>query len=169
MVCFIVVWESLVGFGGDLIFIHRIYLIIPDLVLLMRARHRMKELLSGSGIWYKFLQTYSKIMCVFLYVVCCTKALLGVICFKFIMVFINSLIAVFFLLPSTSTRLSTALLPARSFLVAPNFCAVPPATSASPTLAWLFLVATADCCFSLSFWRVVALDGVFHNQGTVEM
>jgi len=59
MVCFIVVWESLVGFGEDLMFIHRIYLIIPDLVLLMRARHRMKELLRGSGIWSKFLQTFS--------------------------------------------------------------------------------------------------------------
>ena len=59
MVCFIVVWESLVGFGEDLMFIHRIYLIIPDLVLLMRARHGMKELLRGSGIWSKFLQTFS--------------------------------------------------------------------------------------------------------------
>jgi hypothetical protein len=145
MVCVIVVWGSLVGFGGDLMCIHRIYLIIPDLVLLMRARHRMKELLRGSGIWSKFLQTYSKHVYVFLYVVCCTKALLGVICFKFIMVFINSLLAVFFLFPSTSTRLSTALLPARSFLVALTFCAVPSATSLSPILSWLFLVATGDC------------------------
>ena len=59
MVCFIAVWESLVGVGGDLMFIHRINHIIPHLVFLMHARHRMKELLRGSGIWSKFLQTYS--------------------------------------------------------------------------------------------------------------
>ena len=108
MVCFIVVWESLVGVGGDLMFIHRIYHIIPHLVFLMHARHRMKELLRGSGIWSKFLQTYSLHMCAFLYVVCCMKALLGVICFKVVMVFKKSVIAVLFLLPSTSTRLSTS-------------------------------------------------------------
>ena len=82
MVCFMVVCESLVGAGIDLVFIYHVLPSLPTLVF-GDARNRHNEItLERVGNMSYVLQTTPQHVCVFAYVVCFMKAWFAVLCFE---------------------------------------------------------------------------------------
>ena len=82
MVCFMVVCESLVGVGRDLVFIYHVLPSPPTLVFGdARNRHNAITLERVGNMSHVFTDNHQHV-CGFAYVVCLMKAWFAVLCFE---------------------------------------------------------------------------------------